>query len=559
MSQLKSQDSWRERRPLLIIVAAFLAWGGWYIWNTSFPINGKRFFCLFDDAMISMRYAQTFAHGQGLVWYPGAERVEGFTNPLWTLLMAAVHLLGLPQNLTSLSVQLMGLALLAMNLACVYKISRRLSDNSTLCAIAATLLTAFYLPLNTWGLQGMEVSLITLLINASILLILERIDTPKSLWGVFALLGMAVLTRPDGVIPYVAVLLFMAVFANPNRIRRLFLGFSFLASLLLGLTLLRFLYYHDLLPNTYYLKMTGFPALLRITRGWHMLTNTIEAMGLGFVAAMGVFTTLHIRRKEIFLLGAVLAAQAAYSVYVGGDAWEWFGPSYPNRYLCVAMPGFFILFTLAAKWLLIDSFPVMSLSLSSFTRVLRQFVFILLIGLAWLSFHGANTPRGMNRFLENMRVERGTPLHVMYNSFNVLAALWLRETCPPDTAVAVRWAGSSPYFSGFPTIDMLGKCDRRIAHMKVPGTDWRNFYPGHIKFDLSYSMDQLKPDVVLPYTWTTPYKGYVKVGSIDELSLYVRQDRTDLVQAIQTRSEAATASYLSLCSYWHRLPQPTQR
>jgi hypothetical protein len=559
MSQSKFEVFRSGKLPLLIIMAAFLAWGGWYIWNTSFPINGTRYFCLFDDAMISMRYAQTFAHGNGLVWYPGTERVEGFTNPLWTLLMTAVHLPGLPQNLTSLCIQLMGLALLAMNLACVYKISRRLSDNSTLCAIATTFLTAFYLPLNTWGLQGMEVSLVTLLINASILLILKRIDTPKSLWGVFALLGMAVLTRPDGVIPYVAVLVFMAVFANPDRLRRLFLGFTFLAGLLLGVTLLRCLYYHDLLPNTYYLKMTGFPALLRISRGWHMLANTIEATGPGFVAAMVVYTSLHVRRKEIFLLGSILAAQAAYSVYVGGDAWEWFGPSYPNRYLCVAMPGFFILFTLAAKWLLIDSFPVLSLGLSSFTRVLRQLAFVMLVGLAWLSFHGANTPRGMNRFLKNMRVERGTPLHVIDNSHNVLAAIWLRETCPPDTMVAVRWAGASPYFSGFPTIDMLGKCDRRIARMTVPATDWRDYYPGHTKFDLSFSMDQLRPEVVLPYNWTAPYQGYVKVGSIDKLILYVRQDRTDLVQAIKTRSAASAAAYLNLCSYWHRTPRTTQR
>ena len=37
--------------------------------------------------MISMRYAWNFSHGQGLVWNPG-ERIEGFTNLLWTLVMS---------------------------------------------------------------------------------------------------------------------------------------------------------------------------------------------------------------------------------------------------------------------------------------------------------------------------------------------------------------------------------------------------------------------------------------------------------------------------------------
>ncbi|MCX7840525.1 MAG: hypothetical protein N2559_13895, partial [Anaerolineae bacterium] len=39
-----------------------------------------------DDAYISFRYAQNALRGHGLVFNPG-ERVEGFTNFLWTALM----------------------------------------------------------------------------------------------------------------------------------------------------------------------------------------------------------------------------------------------------------------------------------------------------------------------------------------------------------------------------------------------------------------------------------------------------------------------------------------
>ena len=50
--------------------------------------------CLHDDAFISFRYARNLVRGAGLVMNPG-ERVEGYTNFLWTLLAAppiALHL-----------------------------------------------------------------------------------------------------------------------------------------------------------------------------------------------------------------------------------------------------------------------------------------------------------------------------------------------------------------------------------------------------------------------------------------------------------------------------------
>ena len=46
-----------------------------------------------DDAYISYRYARNLVEGHGLVFNPG-ERVEGFTNLLWTLLVALGLALG---------------------------------------------------------------------------------------------------------------------------------------------------------------------------------------------------------------------------------------------------------------------------------------------------------------------------------------------------------------------------------------------------------------------------------------------------------------------------------
>ena len=49
------------------------------------------------------------------------------------------------------------------------------------------------------------------------------------------------------------------------------------------------------------------------------------------------------------LLLAVIAGQLAYSVYVGGDAWEEHGGA--NRYIAIAMPLFFVAFAVAFETL----------------------------------------------------------------------------------------------------------------------------------------------------------------------------------------------------------------
>jgi hypothetical protein len=43
-----------------------------------------------DDAFISLRYAKHFAEGHGLVYNPG-ERVEGYTNFLWTVWLSVAY------------------------------------------------------------------------------------------------------------------------------------------------------------------------------------------------------------------------------------------------------------------------------------------------------------------------------------------------------------------------------------------------------------------------------------------------------------------------------------
>src|SRR5882672_7471606 len=56
---------------------------------------------LTDDAFISFRYARNLRQGHGLVFNPGFERVEGYTNFLWVVLLAGCDALGLPPESSS--------------------------------------------------------------------------------------------------------------------------------------------------------------------------------------------------------------------------------------------------------------------------------------------------------------------------------------------------------------------------------------------------------------------------------------------------------------------------
>ncbi len=53
----------RKNWLLILVVILFAIYMGVYIFQTSFVIDGTRYFVLFDDAMISMRFAKNFAKG----------------------------------------------------------------------------------------------------------------------------------------------------------------------------------------------------------------------------------------------------------------------------------------------------------------------------------------------------------------------------------------------------------------------------------------------------------------------------------------------------------------
>src|ERR671914_1690367 len=108
--------------PLALLLLLLTLWGGWFIYRTSFVVEGRRYFCLFDDAMISMTYARNLVEGHGLNWARWGEPVEGFTHPLWVLLMVPVNALPVPLPDRSLLIQILSLLTLAGTVVAVRRL-----------------------------------------------------------------------------------------------------------------------------------------------------------------------------------------------------------------------------------------------------------------------------------------------------------------------------------------------------------------------------------------------------------------------------------------------------
>jgi len=268
----------QQKRNLILwvsILIFYILYAGVFIYRTSFVIDGQRYFSLFDDSMISMRYAKNLAHGQGLVWNPGGEKVEGFSNPFWVLFMALFHLFPIASSKISLFIQIFAVLFMIINLFLVRKIAGFISENSLWVSLGAVALTAFYFPLNNWALQGTEVSVLTLLMSLVVWHVLRLIkEDGFSVWP-FVLMGVGTLLRLDMIVPYLVVLIFLLSSSPRQRLKNLGWGMLILLAFAGGQVLVRFSYYNEWLPNTYYLKMTGYPLLLRLTRGLYVFLKFV--------------------------------------------------------------------------------------------------------------------------------------------------------------------------------------------------------------------------------------------------------------------------------------------
>ncbi|HEX7402077.1 MAG TPA: hypothetical protein VF369_07850, partial [candidate division Zixibacteria bacterium] len=204
-----------------------------------------------DDAFISFRYAQNLVEGKGLVYNAG-ERVEGYSNFLWTLLVV----LGMELKLDPIDVtNALGVISFALTVLTFIYISWRLfKDNhpwgvflplTALCLLAQAHFREF-------ATGGLETSFFTFLISLGF----AGLIFSKSRRG-YLLTGLALvlvaLTRPDGIIFYVLSFLFLILTASFTPKRTLYFLVP-LISIYIPYYILRFLYYGYPFSNIYYAR-----------------------------------------------------------------------------------------------------------------------------------------------------------------------------------------------------------------------------------------------------------------------------------------------------------------
>jgi arabinofuranosyltransferase len=145
-----------------------------------------------DDAFISFRYARNLIDGHGLVYNPG-ERVEGYTNLSWTLMIAGALAAGLdPEWFTTVLGGLFGLGTIVVT----YRLAERLLPASPLPCVATWLLASSPGACGH-AVFGLETSMFAFLIVAGILVFLREQEHERGWpWSglIFALAG---LTRPE--------------------------------------------------------------------------------------------------------------------------------------------------------------------------------------------------------------------------------------------------------------------------------------------------------------------------------------------------------------------------
>lgn len=485
--------------PMGVWIALMLCFAGLalHIWRYAF---------LCDDAFISFRYARNLAQGYGLVFNPGFERVEGYSNFLWVLILAAGQFLGIaPEHAANPLLILFGLALAAITVRFCWK--ELTAGASPYAIVIPAVMLATNRSFALWCTSGLETKLFELLVVGGVLATAgemramsegRRSSFPWSaIW--FAL---AALTRPDGVL-FAACVVLTRIIVQARQ--QTFAWRPFLAgTLAFGLPVagqfaFRRVYYDDWFPNTYYAKVGG-------QLWWEMGEKYLKCFALEYavvlwvpliiLAVIGMARTHRLGTLAIF--AAAIVPHAIYVASVGGDHFEY-------RVLDAYLPLIFILFFYAACWIgtqrlgraLFGSYVLLCAAAGMALPELSHRDFP---GEYRVGFPGL-TPRDgyLTEFIDSTRYPWLFKLPVIgrylvaYNDLiyattrqfvglrqeehkgflataekqgNWLAQLIAKGVLPRDLHIANDCVGAVPYYSNLRVLDRVGLTDRTVAHQK---------------------------------------------------------------------------------------------
>lgn len=446
-----------------------------------------RFDWLCDDAYITFRYARNLAEGHGLVFHPGIDQpVEGYSEYLWALLLAAGMKLGVGPELLSRVLSVAAGAWMVV-------LTARLADGPfggpaegrrSVARLVAPLFVATAPPVAVWATGGMA----TMPAAALCLALFAAVHRPgghgttagrRAL--VLGLLGAAMaLVRADGALLVALVLgppLLVGLTSGRTFLWRSALGGAALAALaFLAHMAWRWSTYGDWVPNTARVKLGASAAALG--RGADYVLSCALAMpGLPLAAALGAAGLVVARRS----LGPALALGTAlvpvgvvlYAITSGGDFMAF------GRFLLPAVP--FVALAMGALLVRLER------------RAAPLAAGLGLVAVAWSSAAAWDvhvfpaSVRARFDVRHNQRLsgvaEARSELE-QWRNMRDRALEWgrlgraLRVHAPREASLVYGAVGAVGYFSGLFLFDQNGLVTREVA-LLPPHADLRS--PGHDK------------------------------------------------------------------------------
>jgi len=423
-----------------------------------------------DDAFISFRYARNLARGLGLVFNPG-ERVEGYTNFLWTVLMAGAAKLGLDIPSTA---QVLGSGFSLATLAVLVRMPGGPSTPGW--RVFPAVLLCVSESWAAWAVGGLESVFAAFLVVVAIYAFLRHQSDrkPRLLVGAAVAASLAAMTHPSHVLVALVLAIALGAEALHRRSTTALIRFTAVFVALFGTYfLLRALYYGALLPNTFYAKVGASGSVL--ARGRAYLFGVLQAFPFLALAVVG-FAGLWIRRRRgtpdaepgasadwdaPVLLGLV-ALYLLYALAIGGDAFP------ALRLLVVPLP----LLCLIAARVLAPLRP----------RLRWMVAAVLVAGTAGFAYrHPKHRELDLAVAVDNI---------AMYKT----AGLWMKQNFPAGSVLAYSGAGVVPYYGEMRFIDTLGLVDAHIARTRTKAIG--QGLAGHEKGDGRYVLSR-EPDFIM--------------------------------------------------------------
>ncbi len=399
-----------------------------------------------DDAYISFRYAQNLGKGVGLVFNPG-ERVEGFSNLLWTLYLGGMARIGADVVRTAVITSLV-FALGAFTLVLfLLRSAAALVDermNASHLGVGFASASACFFPLIFYSTSGLESSaeLFFLLLAALLHMEAERRNRPAlHLPSSFSFLIVSLL-RPEGILFLIINSVFLLL--RREELPRKVLLISMLPFLLyVAAVLAKIAHFGSILPNTYYAKPSASPSYLQpISRGFDYLVRFFTKGGFVILLPFALYPPRASRSFDAWrYMVSLFAGQLFFILFVGGDV---------LRFDRFAIPLFPFLFTLSYMGLL----ELRRDRTASVQRFLSRIALFCLTAVCVLNL--ARIPVTLNKFC----------IHDwMHSRAHRELGLLLGEILPRESQVVANEVGTIAYYSDLPTIDMIGLTDRTIGRL----------------------------------------------------------------------------------------------